>query len=134
MDRIFSAGAIARRSRWSNNYIPSSTDLTQFHFAEATVDSVSFGTSDSFTVQNNFITGGHSALGCGIILDTNTNAGSIVHNRLLDTGQCGIGITDGSHTASANLRLQPDTDPGGGNSAIYVAHYGQGAFCAPYSS
>lgn len=114
-----------------NNYVLSTMDLTQFLYTEATQDSISFGISDSFIVQDNFITGGHSVYGCGIMLDTHTNGGSVLQNRLLDTGQCGIGITDGSHTASNNRVYNRIPIIGGGNTAIYVAHYGQSASCGP---
>jgi hypothetical protein len=114
-----------------SNYVISSTDMTQFLFAEATVDSISFGMSNSFVVQNNFITGGHSPTGCGITLDTEASAGKILQNRLLDTGQCGIGISDGSHTVSNNHVYNRIPVVGGGNSALYVAHYGQSAVCGP---
>jgi hypothetical protein len=115
----------------ADNYALSSTDLSQFLYAESTEDSISFGRSDSFVVQNNFIAGGRSASGCGIMLDTYTNGGSVLQNRLLDTGQCGIGVTDGSHTVSNNRVYNPTPVIGGGNTAVYVAHYGKSSVCGP---
>jgi hypothetical protein len=114
-----------------NNYALSSTDTAAFLYPEGTEDSVNFGVSDTFVVQNNFISGGHSSSGCGIMADTKSTGGQILQNRLLDTGQCGIGLTDGTHTASGNLIYNSRPVPGGGNTAMYVAHYGQSGLCGP---
>jgi hypothetical protein len=114
-----------------NNYLLSSTNTALYRYAEATDDAISFGVSDSFTVQNNFITGGHSSSGCGIMADTYANHGQILQNRLYNTGQCGIGLTDGSQTASENYVYNLRPVPGAGNSAMYVAHYGQSSTCGP---
>ena len=63
--------------------------------------------------------------------DTFSNDGKILGNHLLNTGQCGIGITDGSHTASGNKVYNTNPVTGGGNSAIYVSHLGQSSTCGP---
>jgi len=114
-----------------NNYLLSSRDTVKFLHADATEDSVNFGYSQSFTVQQNFITGGRSLTGCGIIADSYANAGQILKNRLYDTGACGIGLTNGTHTVSGNSVYNRLPVKGGGNTAIYVAHYGASGTCGP---
>lgn len=116
-----------------NNYALSSTDTTIYLYPESTEDSISFGVSSGFVVQNNFVAGGHSPSGCGIMADTNSNGGEIVSNLLLNTGQCGIGIVDGSHIAAGNKVYNVTPVHGGGNTAIYVAHYGHSNSCGPIS-
>jgi hypothetical protein len=114
-----------------NNYALSSLDTTQYLYPEATEDSISFGIITGFVAQNNFITGGHSVSGCGIMADTYSNDGQILNNSLLNTGQCGIGITDGSHTANGNKVYNTNPVTGSGDTAMYVAHYGQSSTCGP---
>lgn len=114
-----------------NNYALSSIDTTQYLYPEATEDSINFGMTDTALIQGNFITGGHSVSGCGIMADTYSNAGTITHNLLLNTGVCGIGITDGTHTADSNRVYNTNPVTGGGNTAMYVAHYGQSSVCGP---
>ncbi len=113
-----------------NNYALSSNDA-KYLYSEATTDSISFGVTAGFVAQNNFITGGHSVSGCGIMADTFSNNGQILSNSLLNTGQCGIGITDGSHIANGNKVYNTNPVSGGGNTAMYVAHYGKSATCGP---
>jgi hypothetical protein len=114
-----------------NNYALSSLDTALYKYPEATEDSISFGITSNFVAQNNFITGGHSVSGCGIMADTYSNGGQIVNNQLMNTGQCGIGIVDGSHIAHQNHVYNTNPVPGGGNTAMYVAHYGQSSVCGP---
>ena len=114
-----------------NNYALSSSDTTQYLYPEATVDSISFGVTTGFVAQYNFITGGQSVSGCGIMADTFSNDGKILGNSLLNTGQCGIGITDGSHIANSNKVYNTNPVAGGGNSAMYVDHYGKSSTCGP---
>jgi hypothetical protein len=114
-----------------NNYALSSLDTTRYLYPEAAEDSINFGVTTGFVVQNNFITGGHSQYGCGIMADTFSNNGQILNNRLLDTGQCGIGLTDGTHVANGNKIQNANPVTGGGNTAMYVAHYGKSNICGP---
>jgi len=114
-----------------NNYALSSLDTTRYLYPEATEDSINFGVTTGFIAQNNFISGGHSQFGCGVMADTLSNNGQILNNQLLDTGQCGIGLTDGSHVASGNQVLNTNPVTGGGNTAMYVAHYGKSNTCGP---
>jgi Right handed beta helix region len=114
-----------------NNYALSSLDRTQYLYPEATEDSINFGITTSFLARDNFISGGHSASGCGIMADSFSNSGQILNNLLVDTGQCGIGIVDGSHMVEQNKVYNRNPVAGSGNTAIYVAHYGQSPVCGP---
>ncbi len=114
-----------------NNYALSSSDATKYLYPEATVDSISFGASNGFIVQDNFVTGGHSISGCGILADSFSNGGQILNNLILDTGQCGIGIVDGSHVVQQNKVYNQTPVSGSGNTAMYAAHYGHSSACGP---
>lgn len=103
-----------------NNYVLSSTD-PRFLYPEATQDSIGFGFTQGAQVTNNFIAGGHSRSGCGLIADRNANDTVFSNNRLLDVGQCGIGIADGiKHVVDGNKVLNRTPVPGAGNQGIYV--------------
>jgi hypothetical protein len=77
--------------------------------------------STNITVTNNYIWGGNSGSGCGIIADSGASNMNINHNALRDTGQCGIGIADGTgHIVNSNKVINSTPVAGGGNTAIYV--------------
>jgi Bacterial Ig domain/Right handed beta helix region len=110
-----------------NNYTLASVDTSRYKFAESQEDSINFGasTTGNFTsgiiARNNYITGGHSASGCGLIADTGANGAQFLSNTLVDTGQCGIGIANGkNHLVDSNKVLNSTPVSGGGNTAIYV--------------
>jgi hypothetical protein len=105
-----------------NNYTLSSTDTATYAFAEVQEDSINFGSNISgVTAQGNYVTGGHSGSGCGLIADTGTLNEEFRSNTLLNTGQCGIGITDGMNAVvDSNKILNTTPVSGGGNTAIYV--------------
>ncbi|MGB9432125.1 MAG: right-handed parallel beta-helix repeat-containing protein [Candidatus Acidiferrum sp.] len=106
---------------FSNNYTLSSTDTAKYLYPENQEDSVNFGVSDNITVQDNFITGGHSRAGCGLIADDRANNFQFAGNRLLNSGQCGIGIADGvNQLVTGNKVYNTNTISGGGNVGIYV--------------
>jgi hypothetical protein len=113
------------------NYLQSSKDRG-YPFPERQEDAINAGQSDGISVTGNFITGGGSASGCGIIADQGAHAMSIVDNTLWLTGQCGIGIASGTgHTIIGNkVRNWFLEDPGAGNTAIYVWRQYSGA-CGP---
>jgi hypothetical protein len=105
----------------SNNYALSSRDTAKYLYPEETKDSINFGYTDGILAQNNFITGGHSKAGCGLIADKGANNAQFRDNRLLDAGQCGIGIADGrNHVVDSNKVLNRTPVPGSGNQGIYV--------------
>lgn len=105
----------------SNNYALSSTDTGRYLYPEDQEDSINFGMSDFITARDNFITGGHSRSGCGLIADDRANSVHFVGNRVLNTGQCGIAIADGSDQVVTGNKIY-NTNPvsGGGNTALVV--------------
>jgi hypothetical protein len=104
-----------------NNYALSSTDTSKYLFAENQEDSINFGLTTGIVVRGNYITGGHSPSGCGLIADDRANGAQFLNNTLVDTGQCGIGIAGGTNPiVDSNRVLNRTPVPGGGNTAIYV--------------
>ncbi len=104
-----------------NNYALSSTDTSLYRYPENQEDSINFGLTNGITVSGNYIRGGHSPSGCGIIADDTANNAQFVNNTLVDTGQCGIGIADGTNQqVESNRVLNRTPVSGGGNVAIYV--------------
>jgi hypothetical protein len=104
-----------------NNYTLSSTDTSKYQFAENQEDSINFGVTNGIIARNNYITGGHSPSGCGLIADTGANSAQFLSNTLVNTGQCGIGIADGTNQlVDSNKILNSTPVTGGGNTAIYV--------------
>jgi hypothetical protein len=105
----------------ANNYALSSTDTSKYLFAENQEDSINFGLTSGIIVRGNYITGGHSPSGCGLIADDQANGAQFLNNTVLDTGQCGIAIADGTNQlVDSNRVLNRTPVPGGGNTAIYV--------------
>ncbi len=104
-----------------NNFTLSSRDRTKYLHAEDQEDSINFGFGSGFAVIFNYITGGHSPSGCGLIADQAANSVLFVGNRLLDTGQCGVGIASGTdQLVDHNMILNRTPVNGGGNTALYV--------------
>jgi hypothetical protein len=116
-----------------NNYALSSLDTISYLYPEATEDSISFGHTDGIVVQSNFITGGHSRFGCGLNADKGANSARFLNNRLLDTGQCGIAVNDGTNQlVDYNKILNRTPVAGSGNSAISVWNfYSTNGNCGP---
>lgn len=105
----------------SNNYALSSNDTQKYLFPEETMDSINFGYTQHAVAENNFIVGGHSRSGCGLIADKGANDTNFSNNRLIDAGQCGIGIADGvKHVVDGNKVLNRTPVTGAGNQGIYV--------------
>jgi len=105
----------------SNNYTSSSQDTTKYLYAENQEDSINFGHTTGITVQNNYVAGGHSDSGCGIIADADANSANFSNNILSDTGQCGIGIANGTNqVVNGNKILNLNPVVGAGNTALYV--------------
>jgi hypothetical protein len=104
-----------------NNYALSSTDTSKYRFAENQEDSINFGLTNGIVVQGNYITGGQSPSGCGLIADDRANDAQFLSNTVVDTGQCGIGIAGGANqVVDGNRVLNRTPVRGGGNTAIYV--------------
>jgi hypothetical protein len=103
------------------NYALASLDTKTYSYAEHQEDSINFGNSEDVIVRNNYISGGHSHSGCGLIADDGANHVRFEGNLLLNTGQCGIGIADGTNQVVAGNRILNSTPViGGGNTAIYA--------------
>lgn len=105
----------------SENYALSSTDTGKYLYAENQEDAINFGISDGIVARDNFVTGGHSRSGCGLIADDSANGVQFEGNRVVNTGQCGIGIADGSEQVVSGNKIY-NTNPvrGGGNTALQV--------------
>jgi hypothetical protein len=108
-------------------------DTGRYLYPENQEDSFNFGLTDGIIVLNNYVAGGHSASGCGIIGDETSGDVQILNNVLSDTGQCGIGIANGpNYTVTGNKVLNLNPIPGGGNTAVYVWNQ-YGTICGPVS-
>ncbi len=104
-----------------NNYALSSTNTTLYLYPEQQEDSINFGYTDGAVVQSNYVTGGHSSSGCGLIADSTANGIQFLSNLVLNTGQCGIGIADGTNQLVDNNKVYNTTPvTAGGNTAIYT--------------
>ena len=116
-----------------NNYALSSLDTAKYLYPEATADSINFGHTNGMIARNNYITGGHSGFGCGLIADLGANDAQFLSNTLIDTGQCGIGIADGTNQlVDGNRVINRNPVDGSGNQAIYVWQgYGTDGVCGP---
>lgn len=116
-----------------NNYTLSSEDTTLYTFAAKQEDSINFGYTNGIIATGNYITGGQSPSGCGLIADSNANSATFASNVLVDTGQCGIGISSGTNqVVDSNKVINRTPVSGGGNTAIYVANYSKYT-CGPVS-
>ena len=126
------AGPGCRNVAITNNYLLSSRDRRAYTLGEATEDSINLGYTAEATISNNFIGGGHSRSGCGMIADKGARNIVFKGNRLVDTGQCGIGIADGTgNVVETNLVANRNPVSGAGNSGIYVwQFYGSKGRCA----
>jgi hypothetical protein len=104
-----------------NNYTLSSQNRRKYLYPDVQEDSINFGFGSGFVAIFNYITGGHSPSGCGLIADEAADSVLFIGNQLLDTGQCGIGIASGTHQlVDYNKVLNRNPVAGGGNAAIYV--------------
>lgn len=102
-----------------NNYMLSSKK--GYRYPDVQEDSINFMFGSGFAATKNYITGGHSPSGCGIIADEGANDVLFRHNRLVNTGQCGIGIASGTNQLVKGNRIFDERPvPGGGNTAVYV--------------
>jgi hypothetical protein len=98
-------------------------DGSPYLFSEHQEDSINFYQANGFMAQNNYVVGGHSGSGCGIIFDLQANNGQVLNNILSDTGQCGIGVANGTNAVVIGnkiLNLTPVNTSGAGNTSLYV--------------
>jgi hypothetical protein len=117
----FQCGTDCSNITFQNNYTLSSLDTTKYLYPENQEDSVNFGSVQGFVVKANYVTGGHSPSGCGLIADTGAESGQFLSNLLLDTGECGIGIASGgNHVLDSNKVYNTTPVVNGGNVGIYI--------------
>ncbi len=116
-----------------NNYTLASEDTSLYTYAANQEDSINFGQTTTIMADNNYVEGGQSPSGCGIIADDDANSATFSSNILVNTGQCGIGIADGTNqVVSGNQVINKTPVSGGGNTAIYVWKQYSSA-CGPVS-
>ncbi|MGA2857443.1 MAG: right-handed parallel beta-helix repeat-containing protein [Candidatus Sulfotelmatobacter sp.] len=115
-----------------DNYALSSLDTHTYPYAENQEDSINFGFTSKIVASGNYITGGHSPSGCGLIADAGANRAQFTGNRLVDTGQCGIGIASGTdQVVEGNWVVNRNPVPKGGNTAVYVWNQYKRLPCGP---
>ncbi|MBV9633627.1 MAG: hypothetical protein JOZ40_03275 [Methylobacteriaceae bacterium] len=111
---------------FSFNYTLTSQD-PKYPYPGNPEDNVNFGHTSNSSATDNYIVGGWSPSGCGLISDTSTDTLSFLRNRIYETGQCGIGVASGTTiTVDSNKIFNDNPVPNGGNTGIYVANYGGG--------
>jgi len=116
-----------------NNYTLASEDTTLYTFAANQEDSINLGYITTALVDNNYVEGGQSPSGCGIIADDSANSMTFSSNILVNTGECGIGVGSGTNqVVSGNQVINKTPVSGGGNTAIYVWNQ-YSAPCGPVS-
>lgn len=104
-----------------NNYTLSSTDTKRYKYPDDQEDSINFGIGSGFVADGNYVTGGHSPSGCGLIADDGADGARFSDNRLVDTGGCGVGVASGTNQVIAGNRIINRTPiKGAGNTALYV--------------
>jgi hypothetical protein len=103
-----------------SNYTLSSLD-PMYTLPAKQEDSINFGVTVGVVAKNNYVTGGFSPSGCGIIADDEADSVQFIDNVLYNAGQCGIGIASGTNqTVSGNKILDDAPVDGGGNTGLYV--------------
>jgi hypothetical protein len=85
-------------------------------------DIINLYKSSNITVANNFLRGGDSGSGCGVLVgDDGGKAQTIKNNVIIRTSQCGIGVASGEdHVVDGNKVLDTSFSGGSGNTGIYV--------------
>lgn len=115
-----------------NNYALSSRDTRAYNYAENQEDSINFGLTSNIVASSNYITGGHSPSGCGLIADMGANSVQFMSNKLVDTGQCGIGIASGTNQLVKDNRIiNRNPVAKAGNTAVYVWNQYKKLPCGP---
>jgi len=103
-----------------NNYTLASREA-KYKMPENQEDALSFGFSRQILVRGNYVRGGQSVSGCGIIADEAADAVHFQSNTVIDTGQCGIGVASGTSPIVEGNKIRiRNPVPNGGNTALYV--------------
>jgi hypothetical protein len=122
----------SRDVRVQGNYTLSSQDTARYKYPDDQQDSINFGEGTDFTAVRNYVTGGHSASGCGLIADARADRARFIRNRVVDSGECGIGIASGTdQLVDRNEIVNRNPVRGGGNTALYVWNQYAGIACGP---
>ena len=112
---------------FKDNYALSS--MHNYTFPENQEDSMNFHVKN-FIAEGNYLVGGHSNTGCGMVMDTGADNGKFLNNNLVNTGHCGMGVATGTnHVMEGNRILGLQTIWNGGNIAMFVDN--QIAPCGP---
>jgi nitrous oxidase accessory protein NosD len=118
-------GPLERRCEISSNYGRLSPERGSKLGATHTEDMINVGKSEHVLIEENYLIGGDSPSGCGIIVEGPSSYATIRDNVLIRTAQCGIGIANADHAVVEDNRVL-DTNlvalglTTGGNIGIYV--------------
>ncbi len=98
-------------------------------------DAINVFNSDNIVVARNYIVGGDSPSGCGVIADWSGGTNNqLIDNIVIRTAQCGVAIAGGTnHVIRGNKVLDTNITGGSGNIGIYVANY-SGGVCSGHSA
>jgi Right handed beta helix region len=118
-------GPLERRCEVASNYGRLDPERGSRLGATHTEDMLSIGKSDYALVEDNYLIGGDSPSGCGIIVEGPSSFTTIRDNVVIRTAQCGIGVANADHTLVEDNRVLDTNliDLGlttGGNIGIYV--------------
>ena len=115
-----------------DNYTLSSRNTKRFLYPDDQEDSINFGEGSNFVAEGNYVTGGQSPSGCGLLADDGANEVRLMANRVVDSGECGIGVASGTdQIVHGNRVINRNPVRGGGNTAIYVWNQYKRAPCGP---
>ncbi len=115
-----------------DNYTLSSRNTKRFLYPDDQEDSINFGEGSNFVAEGNYVTGGQSPSGCGLLADDGADEVRLVANRVVDSGECGIGVASGTdQVVEANRVINRNPVRGGGNTAIYVWNQYKRVPCGP---
>jgi hypothetical protein len=119
----------------SNNYTISSTDTTKYLYPDNQEDSLSFGVTDTFSANGNYIVGGHSPTGSGINFDTGSSHGEARNNIILETGNSQFGAADGvGHVFDGNKALTLNPIPSAGDLGVGFSKFSNSGPCGGTSA
>ena len=95
-------------------------------------DAINIFETTTYAVSGNWIEGGDSPSGQGILIDSGSSGGTIINNVEKDTGQGCIGPTQGSGTISGNKCLSL-TDIDVNENGLYMSNDGNSGSCGPWT-
>src|SRR5262249_6581735 len=110
----------------SNYTLSESTGAGIYKYPARQEDAINFQFGPTnITATNNYIVGGMSPSGCGLIIDGGTPTANFSNNKLYNTGQTGICIEGGNGITINNNRILGDNlnghpIAGGGNNNLII--------------